>query len=81
MAASPAETLPAKNLSSRKNYNTDGIIVKIVMHDEEVLGMRIIKKEPTYEGTHIRILKEYYKTDTGREGFWETVERTNIHHK
>ena len=51
------------------------------MHDEEVLGMRIIKKEPTYEGTHIRILKEYYKTDTGREGFWETVERTNIHHK
>lgn len=43
--------------------------------------MRIIKKEPTYEGSHIRVLKKYYETDSGKEGVWETVERTNVHHR
>ena len=41
--------------------------------------MRIVKKEPTFEGDYLRILKKYYITGAGKEGVWETVERTNIY--
>jgi len=41
--------------------------------------MRIIKKEPVFEGDHLRLVNKYFQTDAGEKGIWETVERKNIH--
>jgi ADP-ribose pyrophosphatase len=43
--------------------------------------MRITKKEVAFEGNYLRLVKKHFRTDAGEEGVWETVERTNIHHK
>jgi len=42
--------------------------------------MRIINREPAFKGNYLCILNKYYITDAGKEGVWETVERTNIYH-
>jgi ADP-ribose pyrophosphatase len=41
--------------------------------------MKITKKVPVYQGKFIRVVNKYFLTDTGQEGVWETVERTNIY--
>lgn len=41
--------------------------------------MRVTKKELAFEGNYLRIVNKYFRTDAGKEGIWETVERTNIH--
>jgi ADP-ribose pyrophosphatase len=41
--------------------------------------MKITKREVVFEGVYLSLLKKYFKTDRGKEGVWETVERRNIH--
>jgi ADP-ribose pyrophosphatase len=43
--------------------------------------MRITKKEIAFEGNYLRLVKKGIETEAGREGVWETVERTNIYRR
>jgi len=43
--------------------------------------MRIIHRGTLYEGKYLRIVGKYFRTITGKEGYWETVERKNIYGK
>ena len=40
--------------------------------------MKVLKKDVTYTGLHLRIVNKSFETDTGQKGVWETVERINI---
>jgi hypothetical protein len=40
--------------------------------------MEITKQKRTYDGTYLRFVEKYFKTNT-REGIWEMVERKNIY--
>ncbi len=41
-------------------------------------GMKIISRVPVYQGKFIRVVDKHFLTDSGREGVWESIERTNI---
>lgn len=43
--------------------------------------MRIMKRKLAFEGNHLRLVNKHFKTDAGKEGIWETVERKNIHNR
>jgi ADP-ribose pyrophosphatase len=46
---------------------------------QEFISMEIKKRETFFEGKHLRVVNEYFTTDAGEEGVWETVEWKNIH--
>ena len=41
--------------------------------------MRVTKRELVFEGAYLRLVNKHFKTDTGKEGIWETVERKNVY--
>jgi ADP-ribose pyrophosphatase len=43
--------------------------------------MRINKRERAFEGKHLRLVRKFCTTSSGREYAWETVERTNIYNR
>lgn len=43
--------------------------------------MKITRREVVFEGEYLRFVKKYFKTDAGKEGVWEMVERKNIYNK
>ena len=43
--------------------------------------MRITKRELAFEGEYLRLVNKHFKTDTGKEGIWETVERKNVYNR
>lgn len=40
--------------------------------------MKIISREPVYQGKFIRVVNKHFLNDAGQEGVWESIERTNI---
>lgn len=41
--------------------------------------MKITKKETIFDGNYLGVVRKHFITDTGKECFWETIERKNIH--
>lgn len=41
--------------------------------------MQILNREIVYNGKFVRINKKTFRTKNGKEGFWEVVERQNMH--
>ena len=41
--------------------------------------MEILNREIVYNGKFVRINKKTFRTKNGKEGFWEAVERQNLH--
>jgi len=41
--------------------------------------MEILNREIVYNGKFVRINKKTFRTKNGKEGFWEVVERQNLH--
>ena len=41
--------------------------------------MEITKRETIFEGKHLKFVKKRFKTASGEEGIWETIERKNIY--
>ncbi len=43
--------------------------------------MEITNRELAFEGKYLRIVNKHFQTNTGKEGIWETVVRTNVYHR
>ena len=43
--------------------------------------MKIIGRRTVIEGKHLKFVEKDFRTNSGKNGIWETVERKNIYHK
>ncbi|MBI4284578.1 MAG: NUDIX hydrolase [Chloroflexi bacterium] len=43
--------------------------------------MRVKRREPAFEGDHLRLVRKHFETDSGQEGVWETVEMVNTYER